>query len=291
MQSRSLGSSGLTVSAIGMGAMPLSIGPNRPTEVDAIAVIHHAVACGVTLIDTADSYCIDDSEVGHNERLIGRALAGLDPSTRDRILVATKGGCLRPGGRWETDGRPEHLRLVCEQSLENLRVDRIDLYQLHAPDPGVPLAQSLGALKRLKDEGKIAHVGVSNFTADQIDQAQRIVEIVSVQNRFSPACRDPERDGTLAATQQRGLAFLPWSPLTGMRGAKTLGEHQPIVQSIAADHGVSTHQVALAWLLAKGPMVIPIPGASRTSTIEDSAKAADLVLSAEELRLLDEAWP
>ncbi len=290
MQNRTLGSSGLTVSAVGLGAMPLSISPDRPSEADAIAVIHHAIDCGVTLIDTADAYCIDDTEAGHNERLIGKALSQLPQATRERVVVATKGGCVRPQRRWDRDGRPKHLRTVCEQSLQNLRVDYIGLYQFHSPDPGTPLAESVGELKRLKDRGLIAHVGVSNFSVDQLDQAQRIVEVVSLQNQFSPKCRTPETDSTLQACHRRGLAFLPWSPLNGIGGAKRLGEGQADAQAIAQARGVSVHQVALAWLLSKSPVVIPIPGASRRSSIADSAKAADLELAADEIQRLDAAW-
>lgn len=290
MQYRTFGPTGLNLSAIGLGAMPLSVTCNRPDEEDAIAVILHAIDCGVTLIDTADSYCINDTEPGHNERLIGKALSRLPPRTRDEVKVATKGGFIRPQGCWECLGTPEHLRQACEQSLVSLGVDTIDLYQYHTVDPNVPLAESVGELKRLRNEGKIAHVGVSNQSVAQLTEAQGIVEIAAIQNQFSPRQRAPEDDGTLRTSQDRGLAFICWSPLNGMNGAKALGQGQPPVQRIAADQGASIHQVTLAWLLGKGPMVFPIPGASRKRTIEDSARAADLTLSDDQKRQLDDAW-
>lgn len=290
MKTRVLGTSGLRVSAIGLGAMPLSLKEDRPGEEEAIGVIHHAIDCGVMLIDTADSYCMDDREVGHNERLIGKALGRLSMEVRGRVVVATKGGCVRPGGRWEVDGRPGHLREVCEQSLVNLGVERIDLYQYHTPDPRVPIVESVGELRRLQEEGKIAHVGVSNFSVEQLEEAMGVVEVVSVQNQYSPRCREPERDGVLEMSEREGVAFLPWSPLNGMGGAKSVGKGQAAVERVAKERGVSRQRVVLAWLLAKGPMVIPIPGASRKKSIEDSAKAAELELTEAEVTELDRAW-
>ena len=291
MHNRTLGPSSRQVSAIGMGVMPLSVTAARPPQDEAVGVILHAIDCGITFFDTADSYCLDDREAGHNERLLGKALAQVPRSARQGLTVATKGGLIRPQGRWEVNGDPEHLRQACHQSLQNLGVDRIDLYQYHSPDPKVPLADSLGQLKLLQDAGKIEHVGVSNFSVAQLDQAQRILAVISVQNRFSPRCRNPETDGMLQTTTKRGLALIPWSPLNGMGGARQLGKDDgSVVGRIAFDHGVSPQQVTLAWLLAKGPTVIPIPGASRKATIEDSARAAQLKLSDDEQRQLDLAW-
>lgn len=290
MQTRPLGSTGLQVGAVGLGGMPLSVRDSRPSEDQAVGVIHHAVASGITLIDTADAYCADDSETGHNERLIGKALSQLPPHQRDRIVVATKGGLVRPGGRWVRNGRPDHLRAACEHSLACLGVEAITLYQYHAPDPKVPLAESIGELKKLRDEGKIRHLGVSNFTTDQLEKARRIAPIVSIQNEYSPTCRDPEIDGTLAESQAMGLAFLPWSPLGGMDAAKSLGAGDPVVEHLARLHHATPQRLALAWLLSKGPMVIPIPGASRRESIDDSIHAADLILSEDELAELDRAW-
>ncbi|QNN23747.1 aldo/keto reductase [Planctomycetales bacterium ZRK34] len=290
MQTRPLGSTGLQVGAIGLGAMPLSLRPSRPSEDDALGVIHHAIASGINLIDTADAYCIDDTETGHNERLIGKALSQLPPHERDKLVVATKGGLVRPGGRWVRNGRPDHLRAACEHSLQCLGVEAITLYQYHAPDPKVPLAESIGELKKLQDEGKIRHIGVSNFATDQLEKARRIASVVSIQNEYSPSCRDPELDGTLAESQALRLAFLPWSPLGGMDSAKALGDGDAVIEHLARRHRASPQRLALAWLLSKGPMVIPIPGASRRESIDDSIHAADLILSVDELAELDRCW-
>ena len=287
MHTRQLGKTGLTVSCIGLGAMPMSVPAKRPTEADAIGVIHHAIDCGVTFIDTADSYCLDDSEPGHNERLIGKALAELPPSKREELVVATKGGLVRPGGRWERNGSPEHLRAVCEASLKNLRTDTITLYQYHRIDPKYPLSESLGCLKQLQQEGKIRFIGVSNFSVMELEAAEVVADIVSVQNEYSRKHRQPETDGVLQYANAKNLAFLAWSPLNGIGGAKTLGHFEPLLESIAVAHHVSIYQVVLAWLLAKGPQVIPIPGASRPQSIEDSSHACRLKLRPEELEALN----
>lgn len=287
MQYRELGSTGVSVSAIGFGGVPLSCTTRRPGERESIGVIHHAIDCGITLIDTADSYCLDDTEYGHNERLIAKALGELPGSLRRTIVVATKGGWARPGGRWIPRGNPEHLRRQCEQSLRNLGTDCIDLYQHHTPDSEVALDDSLGELIRLRDEGKIRSLGVSNYSLKQLDQAQRMTEIASLQNQYSPGHREPEHDGTLAATAERGLAFLPWSPLGGLGSARRLADDFPVLRAIAEERGVSPYRVALTWLLSRGDQVLPIPGASRKSTIEDSAKAADLELDRSEVERLD----
>ncbi len=290
MEFRKLGRTGWEISAIGLGAMPLSLKEDRPGEKQAIAVIRAALDAGINLIDTADAYCRDDSETGHNERIIAKALSGLSPGDRERIVVATKGGHVRPEGRWQCDGRPEHLREACEASLKNLGLEAIPLYQFHRPDPEVPFADSLGELRDLKEEGKIISVGISNVTMSQIENAEKEVEIVSVQNRFSPNHRNPETDGSFAICLARNIAFLAWSPLNGMDNAKKVGENTPEVQEIASNHGLSPQAVVLAWLLSKGPNIVPIPGGSREESIRDSAKAADARLSLEEIVALDTCW-
>ncbi len=287
MHTRQLGKTGLTVSCIGLGAMPMSVPATRPAEADAIKVIHHAIDCGINLIDTADSYCLDDSEPGHNERLIGKALAELSASKRDGLVVATKGGLVRPGGRWERDGSPKHLRTVCEASLKNLRTDTITLYQYHRIDPRYPLSESLGCLKQMQQEGKIRFIGVSNVSVMELEAAEAVADVVSVQNEYSRRHRQPETDGVLHYAQARNLAFLAWSPLNGIGGSKNLGQFEPLLESIAASHHVSIYQVVLAWLLSKGPQVIPIPGASRPQSVEDSAQACQLKLRQEEIEALN----
>ena len=263
------------ISAIGLGGMPMSI-EGRPEESRSIATIHAALDAGVTLIDTADAYHVDADEVGHNETLIARALASYGGDTSE-VLVATKGGHLRPGdGTWTLDGSPDHLREACEASLRRLNVDAIGLYQFHRPDPAVPYEESIGALRDLLDEGKVQTAGVSNADSGQIRLADEILggRLVSVQNQFSPAFRSSEPE--LALCDELGIAFLPWSPLGGIKNAADLGTtYQPFAQ-VAAEVGATPHQVTLAWMLAKSPVVIPIPGSSRPETIRASAEAVDL---------------
>ncbi len=270
MNTRKLGTD--MVSAVGLGGMYLSI-QGRPDEAQALATIHAALDAGVTLIDTADVYCLDDGEIGHNERLIAKGLRG----RRERAVVATKGGLRRPGGAWTRDARPERLREACAASLAALGVDAIDVYQLHAPDDRVRFADSVGALARLREEGKIRQIGLSNVSAAQIEEALRIVPIASVQNRWNPSWRAPEQDGVLAACERHGLAFLPHSPFGGARSARDLGQTGTLARA-AAGRAVSPHRLVLAWMLAKSPVVIPIPGARRPESIRDSAAAADLEL-------------
>jgi aryl-alcohol dehydrogenase-like predicted oxidoreductase len=268
-----------TVFPIGLGGMPMSLS-TRPAEERSVRTIQAAVAAGVTLIDTADAYSWDDRDTGHNEELIARALEG----RRDGVIVATKGGMFRRRDEsWDVNGTPEHLREACEASLKRLRTDRIDLYQFHRPDPSVPYAESVGALKELQDEGKVRWIGISNATTDQIEEAAAIVDLVSVQNQLSLEFTSPLEKGELALCEQRGIAFLPWSPLGGIkRAGEAAGAHDPVTEAAQA-HGVSPQQVALAWLLSLSPVVIPIPGASRPESIEDSVRAATLELSQEEL--------
>ena len=275
------------MSAIGLGAMQLSVS-GRPDHEQGIATIHAALEAGVTLIDTADSYCLDDSEVGHNERLIGEALRSWG-GDRSEVLVATKGGHIRPGGRWEVDGTPSHLRSACEASLTALGVETIDLYQFHRPDPSVPYAESVGALHDLREAGKVRMVGISNANVDQVREAAEILGagLVSVQNQFSPDFRSSESE--LRRCEEMGLAFLPWSPFGGASRAAEVGSRFAVFAEVGAAHGVSPQQVTLAWMLALSPVVIPIPGSSRPSTIRDSVAAADLQLSEDELARLSAA--
>lgn len=262
---------------IGLGAMPMSLA-ERPGEEQSIRTIQAAVDAGCRLIDTADAYAIGEGDVGHNERLIARALRG----RRDDVIVATKGGHTRPGGSWEIDGSPQHLRKACEASLRALETDRIDLYQLHRPDERVPYAESVGALKELQDEGKIRWVGLSNANVEQLEEALGIVEVVSLQNQLSLGYTDPLSKGEVQMATERDTAFLPWSPLGGIGSAGSVGGVNPVTEA-AARHGVSPQRVALAWLLSLSPRVIPIPGASRPETITDSLRAAELVLDAGDL--------
>jgi aryl-alcohol dehydrogenase-like predicted oxidoreductase len=274
---------GVKVSCLGLGAMPMSL-EGRPDESQSIETIHAALDAGVTLIDTADAYCINGDEVGHNERLVAKAVSSW--SGGDDVLVATKGGHYRPAdGSWQVNGRPEYLKEACTVGLAALGVESIGLYQFHRPDPNVPYSESVGALKALQDEGKIRLAGLSNASIDQIEEARSILDVASVQNEFSPSSRDAQPE--LEHCAERGLAFLPWSPLGGMGDAAELGESHDSFAAIAQERGVSPQQVALAWELRQGAHVIPIPGASRPETILDSLRAADLELSDEELARLD----
>jgi aryl-alcohol dehydrogenase-like predicted oxidoreductase len=285
MQTRNIGQ--VSVGAIGLGGMPMSI-EGRPDEAGSIRTIHAALDAGVTLIDTADAYHQHVGETGHNERLIAKALASYAGDASD-VLVATKGGHIRPGdGSWAVDGSPEHLRAAAEASLKALGVDTIGLYQFHRPDPKVPYAESIGALKELLDAGKIRMAGISNASIEQIDIAIRVLgegNLASVQNQFAPAFRSSEPELRHAA--ELGVAFLPWSPLGGIGRAGRLGAQHAAFQKVADTHGVSPQQVTLTWMLAKAPVVIPIPGASRPESIIDSAQAAELTLSPAELASLD----
>jgi aryl-alcohol dehydrogenase-like predicted oxidoreductase len=287
VQQRRIGN--VVVGAIGLGAMPLSTKPDRPTPADAEAVIHAALDAGVTLIDTADAYARDESEFGHNEELVALALRSYG-RTPD-VLVATKGGHTRRGTAWELDGSPAYLRRAAEASLRRLHVEAIGLYQLHRPDPATPWAESMGALRSLHDDGLVRMVGISNADIPQIDAARAILgdALVSVQNQFSPGYRSSADE--LAHCAELGLAWLPWSPFGGVAAAGSLPAAAPAFAEVAAELGISVHRVALAWHLAQADVVVPIPGATRPSSIRDSAAAADLELSPAHLARLDEATP
>jgi aryl-alcohol dehydrogenase-like predicted oxidoreductase len=276
---------GVDVHPIGLGEMPMSL-HGRPDEEQSIRTIHAALDAGCNLIDTADAYARDDRDIGHGERLVAKALKG---RRRDEVIVATKGGMTRGRDRsWGTDGRPEHLRAACEASLRALETDRIDLYQFHRPDPNVPYAESVGVFKELQDEGKVRWVGISNATVAQIEEALGIVDVVSVQNQLSLSYTRPIARGEVQACTDRGIAFLAWSPLGGIGSSESSSGVDPVAGAAEA-HGVSPQQVALAWLLSLSPTMIPIPGSSRPETITDSLRAAELELSAAELRAISEA--
>jgi pyridoxine 4-dehydrogenase len=267
----------LEVGRLGYGAMQLC-GPHvtgwPEDRENAIRVLRRAVELGATLVDTADSY---GPEV--NELQVAEAL-----HPYEGIVVATKGGLNRRRGEqrggWPPDGRPEHLRAACEGSLRRLRVERIDLYQLHRPDPTVPFAESVGALRELRDEGKVRHVGLSNVSLAQLEEARAIVEIASVQNEFNLGNRESE--DLLESCEQAGIAFLPWYPLDAGDLARPGGP----VEAIARDHDATPAQVALAWLLRRSPVTIPIPGTSSLEHLEENMAACELELTAAELERL-----
>jgi aryl-alcohol dehydrogenase-like predicted oxidoreductase len=271
------------VKRIGFGAMRLS-GPgiwgDPPDRAAACHLLQRAVALGVNFIDTADAY-----GPGTNEELIADALHPY-PSG---LLIATKGGIVRPAQeRWDRDGRAAHLRAACEASLRRLRVERIDLYQLHAIDPDVRLEESLGELARLQQEGKIRHIGVSNFTGAELARARRVVKVVSVQNRCNVA--DRSSDGVLAACERDGIAFIPWSPLARSPREPSEGARARLA-AWATRRGVSLAQAAIAWLLARSAVMLPIPGTASLEHLEENMAAASLRLTPADLAEIDGTGP
>jgi aryl-alcohol dehydrogenase-like predicted oxidoreductase len=282
MQKTTLGNTTEVIPVIGFGGMPLSI-QGRPPEDQGKRVLHAAIDAGMTLIDTADVYCMDDSDIGHNERLIASALAERDD--RDRIRVATKAGLRRPRGAWTSDGTPEHIREACEQSLKALQTEQIWLYQFHAPDPKVPFEESVEAFAELHRAGKFVHFGLSNVSVKQLEQAQKILPVVSVQNRLNPYFRESIKVAQECA--KRNVTFLAYSPVGGGRLAKKLTEFDVLLE-LARKYDRSVHAIVIAWVRAQGATVVPIPAARTIEHAVDSAGAGELVLAEGDLRAIDE---
>jgi pyridoxine 4-dehydrogenase len=259
----------LTVHRMGYGAMRITGNGvwGDPPDLDrARAALRKVVELGVNFIDTADSYGPEVSE-----RLIAEVLYPYP----DDLVIATKGGLVRPGpGRWDPDGRPEHLRAACEGSLRRLRLEQIPLYQFHRPDPRVPLAESLGELVRLKEEGKIRHIGVSNVSEHQLRSAQQVTPVVSVQNRYNAA--DRKSESMVDLCEQEQIAFLPWAPIQQAEG-------NAAVDDAAKRHDASPRQIVLAWLLARSPRILPIPGSGSPEHVESNVAAASIELTADEV--------
>ncbi len=266
----------LEVRRLGFGAMRITgdgIWGEPPDPAGARELLRRVVQDGVNLIDTADSYGPDVSE-----NLIAEALHPYP----DDLVIATKAGLARPGpNQWVPSGRPDRLKRCCEDSLRRLKLERIDLYQFHRVDPEVPIEDSVGALVELQQEGKIRLIGVSNVDGEELERAQQIAEVVSVQNRYSFA--DRSSDDVLAACERQGLAFLPWAPIE-VANASKLGE---ALTAVARAHDASQVQVAIAWLLARSPVILPIPGTSSIVHFEENLEAAQLELSQEELDSLE----
>jgi pyridoxine 4-dehydrogenase len=266
----------LTVNRLGFGAMRVTgegIWGWPPDRGNALKVLKRAVELGVNLIDTADAYGPETSEL-----LIAEALYPYPKG----LVIATKGGLTRPGpGEWVPDGRPEHLKQAVDGSLKRLRLERIDLYQLHTIDPKVRMEESLGAIKEMKDAGKIRHVGLSNVEPDEIERARKIVPIVSVQNRYN--IEDRKSENALVYCEKNNLGFLPWFPIGGTRGLKP----ENALNAAAKAHGVSVFQVALAWLLERSPVMLPIPGTSSVAHLEENIAAATLKLAPEEWKAIN----
>jgi len=267
----------LRVTRLGFGAMRITgdgVWGEPADRAEAIRVLRRAVELGINFIDTADSY-----GPGVSEEIIAEALHPYPAG----LVIATKGGYARPGpNQWVEDGRPEHLRAACEASLRRLRVDQIDLYQLHRIDPKVPVEDQLGALRHLRAHGKIKHIGLSEVSVKQIQHARTIVPIVSVQNRYSVTDRGSE--DVLEYCEQEKLGFIPWFPLAAGRVS---GSESPIGR-IATRWKATPSQVALAWLLARSPVIIPIPGTSRVEHLEENVAAAELKIDANRMQELDQ---
>jgi aryl-alcohol dehydrogenase-like predicted oxidoreductase len=268
----------MTIGAIGFGGMPLST-QGRPPEDKARLVIAAAIDAGITFIDTADVYCLDDRDIGHNERLIASVVRD-----REGVHVGTKAGLRRPRGAWTRDGSPKHIREACEQSLSSLGTDQIWLYQLHAVDPPVGLEKSVETFAELQREGKCKHVGLSNVTIPEIERARRIVSVYSVQNRLNPYFRESLDVAENCA--ENDIVFLAYSPVGGGRLAKKLPKFE-VLQQIAAKHGCSPHAVVLAWVRSKGKTVVPIPGARTIEHAVDSARSVSVALTADEIGSID----
>ena len=293
MHFKTLSNTGIRISAIGLGAMPLSL-DRRPPEDKAIAVIHRSLDLGVNLIDTADSYCIDENDKHHNEKLIAKALlaytgnfGGSVHSVQD-VVVATKGGLLRPNGDWTVHGEPSHIRRTIKESFEALGgFYPIPLWQLHAVDPKYSIESTFVPIREAVDMGLIKHVGVSNFSVEQIERAMKIVPIVSVQNQHNPWHRNPEYDGVLDFCEKKNLIFLPWSPVGGGYRYKQLLKIAPLTD-MAKAKSCSVYSLILTWLRQKSPCVVPIPGASHVSSIEDSVSSLNVTLTKEEMKHIDD---
>ncbi|MBF2007998.1 MAG: aldo/keto reductase [Chlorogloeopsis fritschii C42_A2020_084] len=285
MGKKQLGNTDVYVSGMGLGAMPMSLS-SRPSESESISVIHRALDLGITFIDTADSYCKDESDKHHNERLICQALQTYNGDASD-VVVATKGGLMRPQGSWTRNGNPKHLRETIHASFEALGGNKpIDVWQYHAPDPNYTIEESLAPAKEAVAAGMIKFVGVSNFSVEQIQRARDVVDIVSVQNQYNPWHRQPEFDGVLEYCEKENLTFLPWSPFGGSRRHKNL-QDIPVIAKLAKEKSVSVYCIVLAWLHSKSPCVLPIPGASKISSIEDSVHALEVKLSHDQVQRID----
>jgi len=279
-----LGNSGKQVMPIGLGAMPLSLG-TRPDEATAMEVIRAFIEGGGNFIDTANVYCIDDNDIGHNEKLVHKALLKL--GKLDDVIVATKGGLTRPNGRWNTNASPAWLRESCEKSLNDLNMESIFLYQLHAPDPNIPVTESVGELARLREEGKIQHIGLSNVNTREIMAAMTVAPILSVQNRCNVLEKKSFKTGVTDLCEKEGIIFIPHSPVGGHYDHKKLTDSRPL-KTIAHKHKLSVYQIVLAWLLHKGSHILPIPGASKVSSITDSLQAINIKLDTDDMRVLDQ---
>jgi aryl-alcohol dehydrogenase-like predicted oxidoreductase len=289
MRTRPFGKTGIPVSALGYGAPYLSV-HGRPSEQEAIRLVQKAVTHGVTLIDTADTYCLGPSDLHHNERLLMRAIHGQADGPRD-LLIATKGGALRTAQGWELDGRPERLYQAICGSHAALGGDApIPLWQHHWPDPRYSIRAMLAPVQRAVEQGLVRLVGVANYTVEQLQQAREMLDVVSVQNQYNLWHREAEQDGMLEYCEREGLVFLPWRPMGGPGLAHRLAEIEPLAR-IARDRGISPQRLMMAWHLAKSPCIIPIVGTRQWDHLKDCLAADDVKLEPREMAQLDAIQP
>jgi len=284
MNKTKLGNTNIKVHAIGLGAMPLSL-QGRPDSAQANTVIKAFVDAGGDFIDTANVYCANASEIGHNENLIEKALSKLN--FKNKIFVATKGGIKRVKDNWLADGKPEFLRLSCENSLKALKADSIFLYQLHAPDPEVRFSDSIGELLKLKQEGKIQHIGLSNVDREQIQQALSIAPIMSIQNKCNLFNRNSFENSLIDFCEKNQITFIAHSPVGGHFEHKQRTSNT-LLKRLSENYHTSTYQIMIAWLLHKNTAILPIPGASKISSVTDSLQAINIKLNDQDMKLLDE---
>jgi aryl-alcohol dehydrogenase-like predicted oxidoreductase len=274
-----------TIFPIGLGAMPLSL-RGRPSESNAIEIIHYFIEQGGNLIDTADVYGLDDTDKGHNEKLISKALNQIGNATNN-IIVATKGGATRPNGGWGLrGGHPKKLRKVCEQSLRNLNITEHALYYLHGPDPDIPLVDSVGELVLLKNEGKIKNIGLANITLNDLQLALTLTPIFAVQNRCNPFCKEDIKNGLIEFCRLNAIKYVPYCPFGGWAEHQQLNS-SPFYRSLIEKYHSSSYLISLAWLLSKGEHIKPIPGMDRKEQIKINMKSLTLQLEQKDIHLID----
>jgi aryl-alcohol dehydrogenase-like predicted oxidoreductase len=282
---RRLGPDGPTVSVVGLGGMLLSISGRPPVD-QAVRVIQTALDNGVTLIDTADAYCLDETDFHHNERLIARTLIG----RTEKVTVMTKVGVRRPGGAWTVEGDPKYLTQAVENSLRAFEAEALDVVSLHSPDIRVPFEDSVGALARLKEQGKIKHVGLCNVSVEHIERARAVTPIQCIQNRWNPLAREVEKNGVLEYCRKNELAFIAYAPFGGTLGAPTLTTLGKLGEQ-ARRRRMSPYRLVLAWMLNKSPVSFVIPGARRPESIEDTVLAGTVELDADAVRAVENSLP
>lgn len=287
LEQRLLGTTGRRVSAIGLGARPLAA-PGRPSEREAVRVIHAALDLGISWIDVAGAYALDESDFGYGEQLVRRAIESWS-GPRDMPLVIARGGCERGGTSWRIDCRPERLRSACEASLRALGVSSLFLYQLHGPDPDVYFPDSVGALADLRATGKIQHIGLCNVDVGHLEDATKIVPVATVQNGLNVCDRQCLTNGVLDWCIQNHAAFIAHSPMGGHWGHQRIANH-PVLLEVARKHGASPYEIALTWLMSLSKHILPIPGASRISTVESSIRASRYRITDDEIVHLRRAF-